>query len=432
MQVSVEKTSELSRKMIVTVPEDIVQGKVNERLKSLAREVKIDGFRPGKVPQKVVQKMYGARVKEEITGDLIQTNYFQALQDNELRPAGMPQIEPIQSEEGFSFAAIFEIYPEFTLEGVDGIEVSKSIASVEEGDVDVMIAKLQEQKKDWQASEQGSQTGDQVTITFSGTSEGENFTEGTVDDFQVELGSKRMVPGFEDQLTGLAVGAKKTFEVTFPEDYGNEKLAGKPAQFEIEVLKIETPSLAEINEEFIKAYGIESGDLAEFRTDVKNNMQRELEQGLKTRLKNSVMDALYDAVSVVLPKVMIDQEIESLMKPYYENAKKRNVDVNDIKPATADFEDQAKRRVALGLILAEIIQKNEIKAEADDIRAVIDGMAESYEDPEQVINWYYGDKERLAEVEQMVLEDATVAWVLEKIKVTDEAVSFKDVMDAAA
>jgi trigger factor len=431
MQVSVEKTSELSRKMIVTVPEDIVQGKVNERLKSLAREVKIDGFRPGKVPQKVVQKMYGARVKEEITGDLIQTNYFQALQDNELRPAGMPQIEPIQSEEGFSFAAIFEIYPEFTLEGVDGIEVSKSIASVEEGDVDVMIAKLQEQKKDWQASEQGSQAGDQVTITFSGTSEGENFTEGTVDDFQVELGSKRMVPGFEDQLTGLAVGAKKTFEVTFPEDYGNEKLAGKPAQFEIEVLKIETPSLAEINEEFIKAYGIESGDLAEFRTDVKNNMQRELEQGLKTRLKNSVMDALYDAVSVVLPKVMIDQEIESLMKPYYENAKKRNVDVNDIKPATADFEDQAKRRVALGLILAEIIQKNEIKAEADDIRAVINGMAESYEDPEQVINWYYGDKERLAEVEQMVLEDATVAWVLEKIKVTDEAVSFKDVMDAA-
>lgn len=432
MQVSVEKTSELSRKMIVTVPEDIVQGKVNERLKSLAREVKIDGFRPGKVPQKVVQKMYGARVKEEITGDLIQTNYFQALQDNELRPAGMPQIEPIQSEEGFSFAAIFEIYPEFTLEGVDGIEVSKSIASVEEGDVDVMIAKLQEQKKDWQASEQGSQTGDQVTITFSGTSEGKNFTEGTVDDFQVELGSKRMVPGFEDQLTGLAVGAKKTFEVTFPEDYGNEKLAGKPAQFEIEVLKIETPSLAEINEEFIKAYGIERGDLAEFRTDVKNNMQRELEQGLKTRLKNSVMDALYDAVSVVLPKVMIDQEIESLMKPYYENAKKRNVDVNDIKPATADFEDQAKRRVALGLILAEIIQKNEIKAEADDIRAVINGMAESYEDPEQVINWYYGDKERLAEVEQMVLEDATVAWVLERIKVTDEAVSFKDVMDAAA
>jgi trigger factor len=431
MQVTVEETSELSRKMTVTVPEDIVQGKVNERLKSLAREVKIDGFRPGKVPQKVVQKMYGARVKEEITGDLIQTNYFQALQDNDIRPAGMPQIEPVESEEGISFAAVFEVYPDFTLDAVDSIEVSKSVASVEASDIDEMIAKLQEQKKGWLASEQDSQMGDQVTITFSGTCEGENFTDGTVEDFQVELGSKRMVPGFEDQLTGLAVGVKKTLEVNFPEDYGNEKLAGKPAEFEIEVFKIESPVLPEIDEEFIKAYGIESGDLTEFRADVQNNMQRELDQGLKTRLKNSVMDALFDAVSVSLPKVMVDQEIESLMKPYYENAKKRNVDVNDIKPANTDFEGQAKRRVALGLILAEIIQKNEIKAEADKIRAVIDDMARSYEDPEQVVNWYYGDKERLAEVEQMVLEDATVAWVLDKIKVTDETVSFQDIMEPA-
>ncbi|OQK17306.1 trigger factor [Methyloprofundus sedimenti] len=431
MEVSVEKTSELSRKMIVSISEDIVQGKVNERLKSLAREVKIDGFRPGKVPQKVVQKMYGARVKEEITGDLIQTNYFQALQDNDLRPAGMPHIEPVESDEGFTFAAIFEVYPEFNLEAVDTIEVNKPVASVEDSDVDTMIDRLKEQKKDWQASEQDSKTGDQITITFSGTCEGENFTDGTVDDFQVELGSKRMVPGFEDELTGLSGGAKKTFEVTFPEDYGNAKLAGKPAQFEIEVLKVESPVLPEVDEEFIKAYGIESGDPAEFRADVQKNMQRELAQGLKTRLKNLVMDALYEAISVPLPKVMVDQEIESLMKPYYENAKKRNVDINEIKPANADFEDQAKRRVALGLILAEIIQKNEIKAEADKIRAVIDDMAQSYEEPEQVINWYYGDKNRLAEVEQMVLEDATVAWVLEKIKVTDESVSFKDIMEPA-
>ncbi|WP_428356461.1 trigger factor [Methyloprofundus sp.] len=431
MEVSVEKTSELSRKMIVSIPEDIVQDKVNERLKSLAREVKIDGFRPGKVPQKVVQKMYGARVKEEITGDLIQTNYVQALQDNDLRPAGMPHIEPIKSDQGFSFAAVFEVYPNFTLDAVDTIEVNKPVASIEASDVDAMIDKLKEQKKDWQVSEQSSQEGDQVTIKFSGTCEGENFTEGTVDDFQVELGSKKMVPGFEDELTGLAVGDKKTFEVTFPEDYGNEKLAGKPAQFEIEVLKIENPKLPEIDADFIKAYGIESGELAEFRADVESNMQRELAQGLKAKLKNSVMDALYDAISVALPGVMVDQEIESLMKPYYESAKKRNVDVNDIKPATADFEDQAKRRVALGLILAEIIQQNEIKAEAAIVRAVIDDMAQSYEDPEQVINWYYGDKERLAEVEQMVLEDATVAWVLDKIKVTDEPVSFKDVMEPA-
>jgi len=432
MQVSVEKTSELSRKMTVIIPEDIVQGKINERLKTLAREVKIDGFRPGKVPQNVVKKMYGARVKEEITGDLIQTNYFKAVQDNDLRPAGMPQIESVQADEGFQFTATFEVYPEISLEAVDAAAVTKPVAAVGTSDVAAMIEKLKEQRKVWVASEQDSKDGDKVTIKFSGVCDGENFTDGTVDDFQVELGSKSMIPGFEEQVTGLAVGATKTFEITFPEEYGNEKLAGKAAEFEIEVLKIESSALPEIDAEFIKAYGIESGDEEEFRADVQTNMQRELDQALKSRLKNAVMDALYATVPVALPVVMIDQEVESLMKPYYENAKKRNVDINDVKPANADFEDQAKRRVALGLILAEIIQQNEIKAGDDQVRVVIDEMAASYEDPEQVVSWYYGDKKRLAEVEQLVLEDATVEWVLGKVKVTDESVAFSDVMDPAA
>jgi len=432
MQVSVEKTSELSRKMTVIIPEDIVQGKINERLKTLAREVKIDGFRPGKVPQNVVKKMYGARVREEITGDLIQTNYFKAVQDNDLRPAGMPQIESVKADEGFQFTATFEVYPEVSLEAVDAAAVTKPVAAVGVSDVAAMIEKLKEQRKVWVASEQDSQDGDKVTIKFSGVCDGENFTDGTVDDFQVEIGSKNMIPGFEEQVTGLAVGATKTFEITFPEEYGNEKLAGKAAEFEIEVLKIESSALPEIDAEFIKAYGIESGDEEEFRADVQTNMQRELDQALKSRLKNAVMDALYATVPVALPVVMIDQEVESLMKPYYENAKKSNMDINDVKPANADFEDQAKRRVALGLILAEIIQKNEIKVDADQVRSVVDEMAASYEDPEQVVSWYYGDKARLAEVEQLVLEDATVEWVLGKVKVTDENVAFSDVMDSAA
>jgi len=432
MQVSVEKTSELSRKMTVIIPEDIVQGKINERLKTLAREVKIDGFRPGKVPQNVVKKMYGARVREEITGDLIQTNYFKAVQDNDLRPAGMPQIESVKADEGFQFTATFEVYPEISLEAVDAAAVTKPVAAVGTSDVAAMIEKLKEQRKVWVASEQDSQDGDKVTIKFSGVCDGENFTDGTVDDFQVEIGSKNMIPGFEEQVTGLAVGATKTFEITFPEEYGNEKLAGKAAEFEIEVLKIESSALPEINADFIKAYGIDSGDEEEFRADVQANMQRELDQALKSRLKNAVMDALYATVPVALPVVMIDQEVEILMKPYYENAKKRNVDINDVKPANADFEDQAKRRVALGLILAEIIQQNEIKAGDDQVRVVIDEMAASYEDPEQVVSWYYGDKKRLAEVEQLVLEDATVEWVLGKVKVTDENVAFSDVMDSAA
>jgi len=432
MQVSVEKTSELSRKMTVKIPEDAVQAKVEERLKTIARDVKIDGFRAGKVPQKVVKKMYGGRAREEVTGDMIQANYFKALQDNDLRPAGYPQIEPVQSDEGFEFVATFEVYPELTLDSVDNIEVSKAVTTVDAADIDAMILKLREQRKEWSTSEADSVDGDQITIKFSGICDGENFTDGTVDDFLVEIGSKRMIPGFEEQLIGLSVGATKTLEVTFPEEYTNKELSGKPATFEVEVLKVESASLPEVDVEFIKAYGMESGDEAEFRADIEKNMQRELAVALKNRLKNSVMDALYANVEVALPTTMVDQEVESLMKPYIENAKKQNLDINDVKPAAANFEEQAKRRVGLGLILAEVIQKNEIKAESSAVKEVIDGLAESYEKPEEVVSWYYGDEKRLAEVEQMVLEDAAVDWVLTKAKVAEETLSFSSVMEPSA
>jgi len=432
MQVSVENTSELSRKMTITVPEDVVQGKVEKRLKSLAREVKVDGFRAGKVPQKVVKKMYGARVREEITSDLIQENYFKALQESDLKPAGYPKIDPVQSEQGFEFTAVFEVYPEFTLDGVDNIEVSKSVSHVEDADIDAMILKLREQRKTWADSEEASKDSDQVTISFSGECDGKNFTDGIVENFSVEIGSNRMIPGFEEQLAGLKVGDKKTLEVSFPEEYNNADLSGKAASFAVEVFKVEAVKLPEVDAEFIKAYGMESGEQDDFRTDIKKNMERELAQAVKGKLKNSVMDALYSNVEFTLPVTMVDQEVESLMKPYVENAKKNNADVNDIKPANANFEEQAKRRVALGLILAEIIHKNEIKADAEAVRAVIDGMAESYEKPEDVIEWYYGDEKRLSEIEQLVLEDATVEWVLTKAKVTEETVGFSDIMESSA
>lgn len=286
-------------------------------------------------------------------------------------------------------------------------------------------------KKTWAESESAAQEGDKLAIKLSGVSEGENFTDGTIDNFDVEIGAKKMIPGFEDNLLGLAVGATKVFAVNFPEEYGNEKLAGKPAEFDVEVLKIESSVLPEINAEFIEAYGIDSGDKEEFLADVQGNMERELGQALKSDLKNAVMNGLYENVTVALPTVMIDQEIESLMKPYYENAKQRNMDVNELDLPRENFEEQAKRRVALGLILAEIIQKNEIKADKDAIRTVIDDMARSYEEPEQVVNWYYGDEKRLAEVEQMVLEDATVEWVLAQAKITDKPVSFSEIMESA-
>jgi trigger factor len=429
MQVSVEKTSELSRKMTVSVPEEVVQEKMAARLRSLAREVKIDGFRPGKVPQHVVKKMFGDRVRGEITGDLIQSTYYEALQNHDLKPAGYPHIHPADETEGFKYTAEFEVYPEISLAGIDQLEIVRPIASVEEADVDDMIEKLREQQKNWLPVEREANEHDTVTISFSGISDGENFTNGKVEDFQVEIGAKKMIPGFEANLIGLKAGEKKTFSVTFPEDYNNAKLAGKAAEFEVEVIKVEEPQLPEVNDVFIKAYGIEEGSVVSFREDVRNNMERELEQALRGKLKTGVMDALYEKIQVTVPTALIDQEIENLMEPYKKTAKRQKIKLEDLQLPTEVFEEQAKRRVALGLILGEIIQKNSIQLDAGKVRTTIEELAKSYERPEDVISWYYADEQRLAEVQQMVLEDQTIEWLVAQSKVSDSNVRFSDVMD---
>ncbi len=429
MQVSVEKTSELSRKMTVSLPEEMIQEKMEARFKSLAREVKIDGFRPGKVPVRVVKKMYSDRVRGEITGDLIQSTYFEALQKQELNPAGQPHIHPSEESEGFEYIAEFEVYPEVSLEAISGMEVKRPVATVEQADQDAMVAKLREQKKEWNQADRASAKDDRVTISFSGVCEGEDFTDGRVEDYAVEIGSDQMIPGFEDELIGLEAGANKTFEITFPEGYGNEKLSGKTAEFEIELSKVEESVLPEIDEAFIKAYGVEDGTIESFNVDVKANMERELAQGLKGKLKNAVLDALYSKVQITVPNALIDDEIKNMMKPYAENAKKQNMKLEDLDLPKEMFEEQAKRRVALGLILGEIIQKNEIKVDDNKVRSTIEEMAVSYERPEDVVEWYYSDDSRLNEVKQMVLEEQTVNWIVDQVQVTDETVSFQDVME---
>ena len=429
MQVSVEKTSELSRKMTVSVPEAVVQEKMAERLKSLAREVKVDGFRPGKVPHHVVKKMFGDRVRGEIANDLIKDTYYDALEKQDLKPAGHPYIEPLNETDGFKYTAVFEVYPEISLEGVDNLEVVRPVAMVKDSDVEDMIEKLRAQKQTWQLVDRPAQDDDNVTISFSGTSEGENFTEGKVEDFQVVLGLKKMIPGFEDNLIGLVVGANKVFTLTFPDDYGNEKLAGKAAEFDVDVVKVEEPVLAEIDEEFVKAYGVEDGSVESFRADVRNNMERELEQALRGKLKTSVMDALCEKIQFTVPNTMVDAEVELLMKPYIETAKRQKMKLEDLKLPRDVFEGQAKRRVSLGLILGEIIQNKAIELDGTKVRSTIEEMAKSYERPEDVVAWYYSDETRLNEVQQMVLEDQVVEWLVAQAKVTDETVNFTDVMD---
>ena len=427
MQVSVEKTSELSRKMTVSVPEEVVQEKMAARLKSLAREVKIDGFRPGKVPQHVVEKMYGDRVRGEIAGDLIQATYYEALQDQDLRPAGHPHIHPADESEGFKYTAEFEVYPEISLEGIEQIKVTRPVATVQDVDVDGMIEKLRAQKKTWVIADRASQEHDRVTISFSGACEGENFTDGKVEDYPVEIGAKQMISGFEDNLIGLKAGANKTFEVSFPEEYGNDKLAGKVAKFEVEVISVEEPVLPEIDDAFIKAYGIE-GSMDAFREDIKSNLESELEQALRGKLKNAVMDALYERVQIAVPNTLVDQEVENMMKPYIETAKRQKMKLEDLKLPRDLFEEQAKRRVALGLILGEIIHKNEIKVDDNKVRSTIEDMAKSYERPKDVIDWYYSDESRLNDVRQMVLENQTIDWLVAQAKVTDQAIDFNNAM----
>lgn len=429
MQVSVEKTSELSRKMTVSVPEAVVQEKMAERLKSLARSVKIDGFRPGKVPQHVVKKMYGDRIRGEIASELIKATYYDALQDQDLKPAGHPYIEPLDETEGFKYTAVFEVYPEISLEGIDQLEVVRPVATVSDSDVENMIEKLRAQQQSWHIVDRPAQEHDRVTISFSGTSEGENFTDGRVEDFQVVCGSKKMIPGFEDNLVGLETGSNKTFTLTFPEDYDNKALAGKVAQFEVDVIKVEEPLLPEINEDFVKTYGIEDGSVESFREDVRNNMDRELEQALRSKLKSSVMDALFEKIQLTVPNTLVDMEVDSLMKPYIETAKRQKMKLEDLKLPRDVFEEQAKRRVALGLILGEIIQKNAIKLDSNKVRSTIEDLARSYERPDDVINWYYSDESRLTDVQQMVLEDQVIEWLVARAKVSDETVNFNDVMD---
>jgi len=429
MQVSVEKTSELNRKMTVSIPDAIVQEKMETRFKTLAREVKVHGFRPGKVPANMVKKLYGDRVRSEVTGDLIQSSYFEALQLENLAPAGQPHIQPKDNGQGFEYVAEFEVYPEISLDGVSELQIIRPLSSVTESDVDNMIEKLRVQKKTWSEADRASQSGDLVTIHFSGICDDQNFTDGKVENYKVEIGALQMIPGFENELIDLAVGARKSFTVTFPEKYKTENLAGKPAEFEIEVVKIEEPVLPEVDAEFIKAYGVEEADLAVFRADVKTNMERELIQGLKNKLKEAVLTALYEKLEITAPNALIDQEIQTMMQPYMERATKMGLKLEDLQLPRDMFESQAKRRVALGLILSDIVRKNELKADAFKVRAMIEDIAKSYEKPEEVVSWYYSDKDRLNDVQQIVLEDQAVEWVVSQALVRDENVGFSDVME---
>lgn len=433
MQVSVETTSELSRKMLVQVPEDEIQAKVSSRLRSLSNQVKVDGFRPGKVPHSVIKKRYGQQVREEILTDLIQSSFYDAVRDNQLKPAGAPEITAHKADEGegLEYEANFEVMPEFVLMPVETLEVKRFVSEVADSDVDNMIQKLREQRITYQTVERAAVAGDRVVIGFEGYDGEESFTNGRVDEFPVVLGSATMIPGFEDKLLGTEAGSSLEFELEFPADYPGAKMAGKTGKFKIDVARVEASAVPELDAEFIQSFGIEDGDVDAFKADIRGNMERELRRALKTRTKSSVMDQLYLRNSISLPTTLVNEELNDLIKPHLENARNRKQAVDETA-LREQLDAVARRRVSLALVLGKLIDAYGLTVDAARVREMVTDLAQSYEDPEEVVRWYFGDKNRLKEVEGVVLEDQIVDLILEKAKTTDESISFNELIQAPA
>lgn len=415
--------------MTVELPVEQVNQEVDKRLKSIAKSAKIDGFRPGKAPLSVIRKRYSEQVLMEVHGELIRSTYFEALGQEKLQPAGDPYIEPVQKEpgEGFGYTAIFEVMPEVELGDMGKIAVERPVSDVTDEDVENMIEKLRKQRVTWSDVERKSQLEDQVTINFKGSIDGELFDGGSAEDVQLVLGSNSMIPGFEDGLVGVAAGESKTINVTFPEEYQAENLAGKDAVFEVEVTKVSEPVLPEIDEEFIKAFGLENGTVEELHSEIRSNMERELEDKLGALVKEKALDALLEANSDLdIPKAMIKKESQTLKDQTMQNMQQYGQS-SDIDLPLDLFEDQAKRRVSLGLLVAEVIKANEIKLDDERVKDKIEKFAQTYEKPQEVIDYYNSNAEQMALVQNIVLEEQVVDWVMEQAKVEDVKSSFEEI-----
>ncbi|CRN04540.1 trigger factor [Pseudomonas fulva] len=430
MQVSVENTSALERRMTIAVPAERVENEVNKRLQQTAKRAKVAGFRPGKVPMSVIRQRFEADARQEAFGDLVQASFYEAIVEQKLNPAGAPSVEPKSFEKGkdLEFVAVFEVFPEFTVAGLESINVERLSAEVADSDLDNMLEVLRKQNTRFEVVERAAQTDDQLNIDFVGKVDGETFAGGSAKGTQLVLGSGRMIPGFEDGLVGAKAGEERVVNVTFPEDYQNLDLAGKAAEFTITVNSVSAPVLPELNEEFFAQFGIKESTLEGFRAEVRKNMERELRQAIKTKVKNQVMDGLLAANPIEAPKALLENEVNRLrvqaVQQFGGNIKPEQL------PAEL-FEEQAKRRVALGLIVAEVVKQYDLKPDDAKVREMIEEMASAYQEPEQVIAWYYKNDQQMNEVRSVVLEEQVVDTVLQKATVTDKSVSYEEAVKPA-
>ncbi len=431
MQVSIETTSGLERRLTVGVPADVIDSEVNKRLQEAARSVRLNGFRKGKVPFKVVRQKFGTGVRQEVLGDTINRSFQEAVRQKDIKPAGQPRIEPKQFEEGkdLEYVATFEVFPEITLKEIDGAEITQFEADISDHDIDEMIETLRKSQAGWGVIERAAQNGDRVNLDFVGKRDGEEFDGGTATGYTLQLGSGSMIPGFEDGIVGMKAGETKVLPLTFPEDYQVESLKGAAVEFTITLNTVSEQQLPELNDSFFASFGINEGGLDKFRADVRENMEREKERMIKNKVKIQVLDALLDANQIETPKALVQNEIDVLrqqaMQQYGQLSAR--LDVRSLLPDDL-FRKQAERRTALGLLISEIVSQQKITIDNDRVRKLVESIASTYEDPESVINYYYSNNELLSGARAAVLEDQVVDYLVSKASVSAKKVSYQELV----
>lgn len=429
MQVSVESGAGLERRVTVGLEPERIEGEVEKRLREFARTARLPGFRPGKVPVKVLRQRFGQQLRNEIFGDLVQSTLAEAIGQENLRPAGTPVVDPDidPAAKRYEYTATFEVLPSFELGSLEGKILKRPTAEVQEADVDALLERLREQRKTFDEVERPAQDGDRLTISFAGTIDGEAFDGGSAENAEIELGSGRMIPGFEAGLVGAVAGEERTLDLSFPDGYHAEHLKGKPVSFAVTVNTVSGPVLPEVDADFAKAFGVEDGDLDRFREDVRGNMGRELKQRIEARIKNQAMALLLEANEIELPQVLVSEEMRALKEQM-----RQSVGNSKLELPEELFENDARRRVALGLVIAEVVKANGIQVDKDRVREVVEDMASTYENPQEVVDHYYSDKAQLSSVESLTLENQVVDWVVTQVTVEDDPSTFQELTAPAA
>lgn len=433
LQITVNKTSNQETQLTVKVPVANIQTKVEKRIQQVARTAKIDGFRKGKVPVSHIRAQFGAGIQQEVINDEIRDTVFDAIRQENIRAVGMPNIDDVKLEDDFLvYQATVEIFPEVEVQGLKDLEVERHSAKVDDKDVETMVENLRKQRQEFVESDIAVENGNKATFDFEGSIDGEKFDGGTAEDFSLEIGSGRMIPGFEEGIVGMKAGEEKVIDVTFPEDYQAENLKGKKAQFKINMKKVEKAQLPEINDEFLGLFGVKEGGVDKLKADVRKNMEREIKGAARNQIKQAAFDALLEKNEFDIPASMLEQEIDRqrnmMLNRFAQQFGANPANFNKDMLPNELFEDQALRSARLGVIVSRLIDEQQMEVDQERVTAYINEMAENYEDPQEVIDFYTNDKEQRANIEAVVLEDQVVDYILSQGKVSDKEISYQDLL----